>query len=96
MRRVTPAMVTHWARTGRLAILDGKVDVVASDALLMASLDSRRGGPSGGPLNWADAIRADSLTDSQVERLARVAISAAVLALVREIAGIAGTPAERP
>jgi hypothetical protein len=88
-------MVSHWIKGERLVLVKGKVDVQRSDALLMTSLDPRRGGANGGPALWADAIRAASLTDAQIERLTRAAVTAAVLAIIREIATIAGAPAER-
>lgn len=43
-RGVSPAMVTHWTRDERIVIIDGKVDVGASDAALSATLDPARGG----------------------------------------------------
>ena len=46
-RGVSPGMVTHWIKGGRL-VLDGKlVNVEASDALLAESLDQTRGGKGG-------------------------------------------------
>ena len=46
-RKVTPAMVSHWTKAGRIVIVDGRVDVAASDAMLAASLDPARGGKGG-------------------------------------------------
>lgn len=48
-RQVTPAMVTHWAKSARLVLVDGRVDLVATDALLAATLDPTRGGKGGRP-----------------------------------------------
>lgn len=46
-RKVSPPMVSHWIKNGRIAIVDGKVDVEASDAMLAQSLDPARGGVGG-------------------------------------------------
>jgi hypothetical protein len=46
-RGVTRAMVSKYGKSDRLVIVDGKVDVVASDALLAGSLDPARGGRGG-------------------------------------------------
>jgi hypothetical protein len=46
-RGVSAAMVSHWTKAGRIVIVDGKVDVSASDAALAASRDPARGGKGG-------------------------------------------------
>lgn len=43
-RKVTPAQVTHWLKAGRISIVDGKVDPVASDAMLAKTLNPIQGG----------------------------------------------------
>ena len=88
--------MSHWTKTGRLVLVDGKVDIARSDALLMTSLDARRGGAEGGPLRWAEAIRTSALTSEQIEHLIRVAMRAAVSALIGELnTKCAGGPVER-
>jgi hypothetical protein len=46
-RDVSPAMVTHWTKAGRIVIVEGKVDLDKSDAALAASMDQARGGKGG-------------------------------------------------
>jgi hypothetical protein len=46
-RGVSPAMVTHWTKADRIAIVDGKVDAFESDAMLARTLDPARGGKGG-------------------------------------------------
>lgn len=43
MRGVTGAMVTYWVRKGTAVIVDGKVDVAATDALVAGGTDPTRG-----------------------------------------------------
>lgn len=40
-------MVSKWKSGGRLVLVDGKVDVIATDALLSVTLDPTRGGKNG-------------------------------------------------
>ena len=46
-REVHPALITRWSKNGRIKIVDGKVDVEASDAMLKESMDPARGGRGG-------------------------------------------------
>lgn len=46
-RDVHPALITRWSKAGRIKIVDGKVDVEASDAMLRESMDPARGGRGG-------------------------------------------------
>jgi hypothetical protein len=48
-RGVNNGLVSRWTKAGRIAIVDGLVDVEASDAMLAASLDPTRGGRGGRP-----------------------------------------------
>jgi hypothetical protein len=48
-RGVSQAMVSHWTNGQRIQIVDGKVDVEASDAMLAAGQDPTRGGKGGRP-----------------------------------------------
>src|SRR5689334_10898994 len=73
-RKVTRAMVGKYAKTGRLVIIDGKVDAIASDAILAESLDPSRGGkggksgsarpPSGGAATSRAAVKLMPLPDT--------------------------------
>lgn len=44
MKGVSPPAVTYWARDGRIVVVDGKVDVEASDALLAKTGHPSHGG----------------------------------------------------
>lgn len=55
-RSVSPQMVNHLAKSARLVLVDGKVDLVATDALLAATLDPTRGGKGGRPAVQRQAV----------------------------------------
>lgn len=42
-RGVSPAMVSYWAKTGRLVMVGALVDVAKTDAILATSVDTSRG-----------------------------------------------------
>lgn len=65
-RGVSPAMVTHWSKSARLVLVDGKVDLVATDALLAATLDPTRGGKGGRPAAQREASKAKPAAADQV------------------------------
>jgi hypothetical protein len=44
LRGVTQAQVSHWTKAGRIAIVDGKVDVETSNQMLAETLHPSRGG----------------------------------------------------
>jgi len=46
-RKVSPAMVTKWAKERRIAIVGDRVDAFESDAMLARTLDPARGGKGG-------------------------------------------------
>lgn len=46
-RDVSPQMVGQWAKANRIKIVEGRVDVIESDAMLARSLDPARGGKGG-------------------------------------------------
>lgn len=47
-RGVDPALVTRWAKAGRIVSVEGgKIDAEASDALLASTMDPARGGRGG-------------------------------------------------
>lgn len=78
-RGVTPAQVTHWLNAGRIRIVDGKVDLGASDAMLAATLDPVRGGRGGSRAVAGERAAPKNASIQQVPPEASAA-SAAVIA----------------
>jgi hypothetical protein len=94
-RDVSPAMVSHWIRDGRLVLVGNKVDADRSDEALAKWLDTRRGGRCGGPFRWREGIETGLLNPATVEHLVTIAIRAAVKALIIEMDTLAASPPER-